>query len=715
MKTGKRALALLLSLLLVMSAVALAGTAVSADDSYAVGDTLFYGTYPQSRVTDEELLSRLEPELMEEEWTSFDYYSGNNTEANGAMKAGDFMLWQDIVLSGVKYRAVRIDSYRPIYTADDNTARNSNQSDNGYTAENIYWFAYEPIKWRVLDPDFGLIVCDSAIDSQAFNNFMVRSDGKYWGSTDRTYYANDYSQSSIREWLNSYFITTAFSSEQAETIKPVMLNNNCPDSAAFNAPATEDQIFLLSYYEVQNEDFGFSSDDDRLTTATDYARCQGIFEYEDTPLQWLRTPTNNTSDAYFIIINGSPDYSNDVTETDIGICPAMALTELKNDPTGAPLYGGVGHNVGDEEGGIPKLRINDETNFWEVSYDGGTTWTSLGVKATGDEGPIGVSIDTIYIDDNNHLIVKLTDGTENDLGSVSVTNINVTAEGGETVAVTPRLQINEETNCWEVSYDNGATWTSLGVKATGKTGAEGVGIEKVELDSDGNLIITLTNGNEFNVGKITGENGADGVGIATTEINRDGELVITLTNGRTFNLGKVKGEDGQDGANGQDGQDGADGKDGQDGKDAPTITGMHYNENGELVVQMSDGTEINAGKPAANTGSEDEKPAVEIAAYQASISVDYGTTITFHAATDSAPSGSEIHWYVNGEDVGTGNDYTVENASADFNISARIVKDGAAVAESKVEKVDVNTSFFGRLIAFFKKLFNSAAFVIDQK
>ena len=78
MKTGKRALALLLSLLLVMSAVALAGTAVSAEDSYAVGDTLFYGTYPQSRVTDEELLSRLEPELMEEEWTSFDYYSGNN-------------------------------------------------------------------------------------------------------------------------------------------------------------------------------------------------------------------------------------------------------------------------------------------------------------------------------------------------------------------------------------------------------------------------------------------------------------------------------------------------------------------------------------------------------------------------------------------------------------------------------------------------------------
>ena len=32
--------------------------------------------------------------------------------------------------------------------------------------------------------------------------------------------------------------------------------------------------------------------------------------------------------------------------------------------------------------------------------------------------------------------------------------------------VTPRLRISESTNMWEVSYDNGLTWTSLGVKAT---------------------------------------------------------------------------------------------------------------------------------------------------------------------------------------------------------------------------------------------------------
>lgn len=37
---------------------------------------------------------------------------------------------------------------------------------------------------------------------------------------------------------------------------------------------------------------------------------------------------------------------------------------------------------------------------------------------------------------------------------------------------TPQLKIGED-NLWHVSYDNGATWVSLGVKATGDTGAAG--------------------------------------------------------------------------------------------------------------------------------------------------------------------------------------------------------------------------------------------------
>ena len=44
-----------------------------------------------------------------------------------------------------------------------------------------------------------------------------------------------------------------------------------------------------------------------------------------------------------------------------------------------------------------------------------------------------------------------------------------------------------------------------------------------------------------------GKDGKDGIGIAKAEINADGELVITYTDGKTVNLGKVVGTDGKDG------------------------------------------------------------------------------------------------------------------------------------------------------------------------
>ena len=52
--------------------------------------------------------------------------------------------------------------------------------------------------------------------------------------------------------------------------------------------------------------------------------------------------------------------------------------------------------AGAGEGNTPKLQINTTTNFWEVSYDDGKTWESLGVKATGPAGPAGPKGDAIF-------------------------------------------------------------------------------------------------------------------------------------------------------------------------------------------------------------------------------------------------------------------------------------------------------------------------------
>ncbi len=57
---------------------------------------------------------------------------------------------------------------------------------------------------------------------------------------------------------------------------------------------------------------------------------------------------------------------------------------------------------------------------------------------------------------------------------------------GEMQSQTPKLRISEATNEWEVSYDDGQTWTSLGVKATGEAGANGT---KVKIGENGNWFL----------------------------------------------------------------------------------------------------------------------------------------------------------------------------------------------------------------------------------
>ena len=62
-------------------------------------------------------------------------------------------------------------------------------------------------------------------------------------------------------------------------------------------------------------------------------------------------------------------------------------------------------------------------------------------------------------------------------------------------------------------------------------------------------------------------NSNDAVGIQSAEINENGELVLIYSDGSEQNLGVVVGKDGVDGTNGADGKDGANGQDGSNGAD----------------------------------------------------------------------------------------------------------------------------------------------------
>ncbi len=83
--------------------------------------------------------------------------------------------------------------------------------------------------------------------------------------------------------------------------------------------------------------------------------------------------------------------------------------------------------------------------------------------------------------------------------------------------ITPQLRINSESNEWEVSYDNGSTWTSLGVKATGEKGEQGVQGEKGDKGDTGAAGADGKDGVDGKDGA-NGEDGADGLIVAATVI-----------------------------------------------------------------------------------------------------------------------------------------------------------------------------------------------------
>lgn len=123
---------------------------------------------------------------------------------------------------------------------------------------------------------------------------------------------------------------------------------------------------------------------------------------------------------------------------------------------------------------------------------------------------------------------------------------------------TPQLKIGED-NLWHVSYDNGETWVSLGVKATGDTGAagkDGVNGLTPRIGENGNWWIGDTDTGVLAKGLKgdTGDKGADGVSPTATVTQTDdgAEFTVTDVNGTTTAVVK-NGADGKNGAPGANG------------------------------------------------------------------------------------------------------------------------------------------------------------------
>ncbi len=281
-------------------------------------DTILFGSYPQTEVTDSTLKATLNSlagtiptSSNAYNWTSYGYYISGSTS--------NYMWYIDIEEGGEKYRGVYFTSYRPYYPTNSSSTSNTYQDDNGYKASNIYWFKYEPISWTILNENNGtaLILCDMIIDSQQFD---------YDGS-----YSNNYAESTIRKWLNETFLNTAFNELQKEIILTTKVDNSVASTGYSSNPYacenTEDKVFLLSYKELTTY---LTTNASRMKKTTDYAQAQGAYtstssSYLGNGYWWLRSPGSSNSNYARHVYYGGFNYSFIVYYTDRGVVPALQI------------------------------------------------------------------------------------------------------------------------------------------------------------------------------------------------------------------------------------------------------------------------------------------------------------------------------------------------------------------------------------------------------
>lgn len=292
----------------------------------AKGSKIEFGSYPQSEVTDADEIAKLEADSENYLWVSYKYYSGTGERSDGKMETGDFMLYKDFYSGGELFRAVTFTEYRPSYGGGTKEKAYSFQDENGYTTNNVYYFKYEPLTWRVLDPDEGYVMCENAIDSQAYQDFVIKKDDKLYNDKDCTNYVSDWSTSSLRQWLNKTFYNTAFSREEKMLIGTTFLENNSTDGTWFGTD-TGDKIFILTYADVVNSAYGFNSsneefDEARKIKGTDYSECQGVYISQDYPYWWLRSPVDSDRVDY-VSAYGWASAADGVFGTGVGIVPAF--------------------------------------------------------------------------------------------------------------------------------------------------------------------------------------------------------------------------------------------------------------------------------------------------------------------------------------------------------------------------------------------------------
>lgn len=129
----------------------------------------------------------------------------------------------------------------------------------------------ESIRWRVLsiEGNVAFLLSDLNLDCKPYH--------ETWGTVT-------WDSCSLRQWLNTDFFKSAFTEEEQYAIQETAVKNTAGDD-------TKDKVYLLSYDEICNENYGFyqkagSESKTREARNTAYTVEQGAISSDNTTGNW---------------------------------------------------------------------------------------------------------------------------------------------------------------------------------------------------------------------------------------------------------------------------------------------------------------------------------------------------------------------------------------------------------------------------------------------
>ena len=296
-----------------------------------------------------------------------------------------------------------------VVNAARRTLKNPSRNSEGVvTWDCVYFGSYpqsdatgmtkEPIKWRVLsvNGDDAFLIADRNLDVQRYND---------------TWKSVTWETCTMRSWLNGYgaisnadsvdyssnnFIDRAFTDLEQSAIRDTAVENkDNPEYGTDGGNDTIDKVFLLSYDEITNPDYGFDynvNDEARKRKNTAYVAAGGMIGAKrmksegEMDYWWLRSPGSRSDNAMAVNRRGYVSRIGYYVHVSChAVCPALHLNLSSSDLW---TYAGTVSSDGSSTGCLhenTELKGESEATCKEEGRTGDIYCNDCGVKVKDNE------------------------------------------------------------------------------------------------------------------------------------------------------------------------------------------------------------------------------------------------------------------------------------------------------------------------------------------